>query len=132
MMDIESVKTLASKVHSDANNDNTTRVLAGLIVDVANLIEDPNKKPLPPYCESFKYNPITDVVSGRQKWIAPLEAIPGKFYESSKWGRMICCGSSNPEDLLPAFAIRDEHGRCSLKYLDKDHGVSLSDTQAWT
>lgn len=85
---------------------------------------------LRPNCKSFDYDPINDTSSNHQTWIAPLEAIPGKFYDSPKWGRVLCCGTTDPERWIPAFAVRID-GKTDLRFFGDQHGIALSLIQAW-
>jgi hypothetical protein len=84
----------------------------------------------PPHSKSFDYDPINDTGCNEQTWIAPLEAIPGKFYDSPKWGRVLCCGTADPEQWIPAFAVRID-GETELRFLHDRHGIALSPIQAW-
>ncbi len=56
-------------------------------------------------------------------------AIAGRWYESSKHGRVLCCGTTGG-DWIMAFAVRDEDGRTQMKYLHQMPVVE-SKTQGW-
>lgn len=61
--------------------------------------------------------------------IASDQAEAGKWYEDSKWGRVLCCGTTCG-DMINAFAVRTTSGRTVMRYI---HGrtLALSPVQSW-
>jgi hypothetical protein len=57
------------------------------------------------------------------------DAVAGRWYESSKYGRVLCCGTTSREHLCNAFAVR-ERAHTVMKYL---HCMELKETseQCW-
>lgn len=57
------------------------------------------------------------------------EAVAGRWYESAKYGRVLCCGSTDPEFWVNSFAVR-VGGRTVLKFFSHDELVE-SPVQSW-
>jgi hypothetical protein len=64
-------------------------------------------------------------MSAISKTILPSECIPGRFYVSSKWGKVLCCGTHNIDEYFPAFAYRTPQDRVELKFLSDDGNILL-------
>ena len=56
-------------------------------------------------------------------------AKPGVWYESEKWGRVLCCGTSGGNWLM-AFAVRIETGQTELRFLGEEM-LLRSEQQSW-
>lgn len=65
--------------------------------------------------------------------VIPSKAIPGRWYVSSMWGRVLCCGTTDYDQWIAAFAHRQEDGRTVLKYIHDEFGSLLTDSpiQSW-
>ena len=62
--------------------------------------------------------------------VVPSEATPGRWYYSPKWGRVLCCGTSEPGVWIPAFAIHEVNGKTRLRFLTDDCPLTNS-PQGW-
>lgn len=49
--------------------------------------------------------------------VTTYEAIPGIWYMSEIWGKVLACGTTDPDTWIPAFAVRREGGRTELRFL---------------
>lgn len=63
--------------------------------------------------------------------VVPSEAIPGRWYHSSQWGRVLCCGTGDPAVWVAAFAIRNKHKRTELKSITDDSETLAECKQSW-
>ena len=62
--------------------------------------------------------------------ISTCGAVPGVWYQHEKWGKMLCCGTSNPQIWLNSFAIRNQAGRTRLKFI-RGESLTKSQVQSW-
>jgi hypothetical protein len=62
--------------------------------------------------------------------VSSSEAVAGRWYISEKWGHVLCCGTTDITECIPAFAVRDDAGRTLMKYI---HDSNLKETpfQSW-
>jgi hypothetical protein len=75
---------------------------------------------------NFAYVEITD----EPQTVLAKDCEAGKWYESSRWGRVLCCGCTNPMDLFMSFATRIESGQTVMKYL-LDDDILTTCPQCW-
>jgi len=61
--------------------------------------------------------------------IGSENAIAGLWYETKKYGRVLCCGSTGPE-FVSAFAVREKSGRTVMKYIFRAI-MTQSPEQSW-
>lgn len=66
------------------------------------------------------------------KTIPASKCEPGKWYQHKRSGRVLCCGTGNPDAWLPAFAVRNEDGRTVLRYFSDLVSDSITECdQSW-
>lgn len=63
--------------------------------------------------------------------LLPSECKAGRWYQHERWGRVLCCGTGNPEEWLPSFAIRTGNGRTELRFLSENTGLLSECEQSW-
>lgn len=61
--------------------------------------------------------------------IDPEDCVAGRWYESKRWGRVLCCGNTT-EEWLPAFAIHLKNGRTEMRYFSS-HVLLRDCPQCW-
>lgn len=62
--------------------------------------------------------------------VTSRDAIDGRWYEY-KGSQVLCCGTSDPDEWVKAFATRTESGRTVLKFLDDKLELRETDKQSW-
>ena len=61
--------------------------------------------------------------------ILPCNAVPGKFYDSDAWGRVLCCLMAS-EEWRSLFALKTLAGNAELVRLNDDP-LTLAPEQSW-
>ena len=61
----------------------------------------------------------------------PSKCEAGKWYQHERWGRVLCCGTGDPDEWVPAFAIRTDKNRTELRFLSDDTGLLSECEQSW-
>jgi hypothetical protein len=70
--------------------------------------------------------PVESVVT-----MLPSKCVPGRWYEHSRWGRVLCCGTADADVWLPAFAVRTNDKRTALKFIADSQNFLTPCDQSW-
>jgi hypothetical protein len=62
--------------------------------------------------------------------LLPSKCEPGKWHEHDRWGRVLCCGSADLNDWVPAFAVRIDN-RTELRFLSDGSDTLVDCEQSW-
>lgn len=63
--------------------------------------------------------------------VPPSKCVAGRWYHSDRYGRVLCCGSPNVEEFIPAFVIRNHKNRTELRFLADTTDLLRECEQSW-